>query len=323
MDESILINYLRKQCSEEESNLVERWYEESSENKKLLEDVYYTLVVGDISNAMYSVDTERSLKDFKVVADKKKAKKSFFKWKRSASFIAAFIAGVIVMGTVVTYINQSNAPYAIMTESGQRAQTILPDGSKVWLNSSTELRYKTSFWSGKREVSLSGEAYFEVVHNNSSFEVNSKDIKTSVLGTKFNIRARENEQRVVTTLFEGSVSIKPAVKEGEEYILTPRQTMDINTNSYIAKLSEYEKPDDVLLWIKGRLIFKQHSLLEITSLFEKLYDVQFVFEDESIKQERFTGNFSTDNTPENMLRILKLTNHFNFKKEGEYIYISK
>lgn len=327
MDESVLMNYLRKQCSEEENNLVERWCEESPENKKLLQDIYYTLVVGDASKTMNSADTEKSLREFKTIVNeqepKVKSKKIFHNWKRTVSVVAAFIAGMIVMGGTITYINQNSAPYTIVTESGQRAQTILPDGSKVWLNSSTELTYKTSLWRGKREVNLSGEAYFEVAHNKSLFEVNSKNIKTSVLGTKFNIRAREKEKRVVTTLFEGSISMKPELQEEKEYILSPGQTLDINTDSYTANLTEYEKPDDVLLWIKGRLVFQQLSLLEITNLFEKLYDVQFIFEDELIKQKRFTGNFSTDNTPEEMFKILKLTNHFNFKKEGENIYISK
>lgn len=327
MDESVLVNYLRKQCSEDENKLVERWYEESPENKKLLQDIYYTLTIGDVSKTMNSSDTEKSLREFKVIVNeqviKNRSKNIFHNWRRIASIVAAFIAGIIVMGTTVTYINQNNASYTIVTESGQRAQTILPDGSKVWLNSSTELTYKTSLWSGKREVNLLGEAYFEVAHNKSLFEVNSKNIKTSVLGTKFNIRARENEKRVVTTLFEGSVRINPELKKDKEYILIPGQTLDVNTESYAANLTEYEQPNEVLLWIKGRLIFHQLSLLEITNLFEKLYDVKFVFEDESIKQKRFTGNFSTDNTPEEMFRILKLTNHFNFKKEGENIYISK
>lgn len=327
MDESVLVNYLRKQSSEEESKLVERWYEESPENKKLLQEIYYTLVAGDISKTMNSVDSEQSLREFKtLIKDQKtktRSKKFFYKWQRTASIVAAFIAGIIVMGSTAAYITQNNPPYKIITELGQRAQTILPDGSKVWLNSSTELTYKESIWSGKREVNLLGEAYFEVAHNSSLFEVNSKNIKTKVLGTKFNIRARENEKKVVTTLFEGSVSINTNSKDNKEHILTPGQTLNVNTDSYTANLTEYEQPNDVLLWIKGRLIFQQLSLLEITNLFEKLYDVKFVFEDETIKQKRFTGNFSTDNTPEEMFRVLKLTNHFNFKKEGENIYISK
>lgn len=330
MDEGILINYLRKQCNEEESRLIEQWCEESPENKKLLEDIYYTLVVGDISEVMNMTDTEQALRDFKLIIEKQKTKdtpkRSLFKWTRIASVVAAFIAGLLVMGgiTLVRQLNQSKTAYTIMTEAGQRAQTELPDGSKVWLNSSTTITYKTSFWGDEREVNLLGEAYFEIAHNKKSrFVVNSKDIKTSVLGTKFNIRARDNEDRVVATLFEGSICINSEQNSKEEYILKPGQTIDIITDPYQVTLTEYEQPDDVLLWMDGRLTFRQHSLLEITDIFEKLYDVQFIYEDESIKNERFTGSFPTDNTPEEMLRILKLTNHLNFRKEGKYIYLYK
>lgn len=330
MDEGLLINYLLKQCSEEESRLVERWSEESPENRKLLDDIYYTLVIGDISKAMKATNTERSLENLKSVIKQQEirntSKKFLFKWNSVASIVAAFFAGIFIMGgiTLGTQLSKSKADYTITTEAGQRAQTKLPDGSKVWLNSSTTITYNTSFWGGERKVHLSGEAYFEVAHSKySQFIVNSKDVKTSVLGTKFNIRARENEDKVVATLFEGSVSIQPRSIEKKEYILKPGQTVDISIAPYHVTLTEYKEPDDVLLWIKGRLAFNQHTLLEITNIFEKLYDVQFIYEKESIKNERFTGNFSTDSTPEDMLNILKLTNHLNLKKEGKIIYIYK
>ena len=85
----------------------------------------------------------------------------------------------------------------MITAAGQRAQTVLPDGSRVWLNASSKLVYHNSFWSSDRQIDLSGEAYFEVSHDkHAPFIVNSKQIKTCVLGTKFNVRAREEENRV-------------------------------------------------------------------------------------------------------------------------------
>ena len=80
---------------------------------------------------------------------------------------------------------------------------------------------------------------------------------------------------------------------------------------------------EVLLWINGKLKFKQHSLLEITNIMEKLYDLKFVYDDESLKTERFTGEFSTDNLPDEILNVLMHTNHFSYKKEGRIIRLSK
>lgn len=95
------------------------------------------------------------------------------------------------------------------TEAGQRARAVLPDGTKVWLNASTQLVYKPSFWKRERLVDLNGEAYFEVSHNkHKPFVVNSKDVRTCVLGTKFNVRARSSEAKVVTTLLKGLVQVQ-------------------------------------------------------------------------------------------------------------------
>ena len=128
----------------------------------------------------------------------------------------------------------------------------MPDGSKVWLNASTSLVYKNSLWSTKREVDLSGEAYFEVAKNKYlPFIVSSKKINTRVLGTKFNVRARAEEHRVVTTLLQGSVQMEsPIAPEGR--ILKPGQSMTIDTHTYQAELVEYSSPNDILTWIDGR-----------------------------------------------------------------------
>ena len=108
-----------------------------------------------------------------------------------------------------------------------------------------------------------------------------------------------------------------------EYFENLLDEYDINTTTYQAELIEYAEPTEVLLWINGKLKFKQHSLLEITNIMEKLYDLKFVYDDESLKVERFTGEFSTDNLPDEILNVLMHTNHFSYKKEGRIIRLSK
>ena len=168
------------------------------------------------------------------------------------------------------------------------------------------------------------EESFEVARvKHAPFIVNTKHIKTCVLGTKFNVRAREEEGRVVTTLLQGSVRMESPRTVNNGYLLKPGQTLNINTTTYQAELIEYAEPTEVLLWINGKLKFKQHSLLEITNIMEKLYDLKFVYDDESLKTERFTGEFSTDNLPDEILNVLMHTNHFSYKKEGRIIRLSK
>lgn len=331
MDEAILINYLREQCDEEECRQVEEWLEESSENRRMLEQIYYTLFVGDRIAAMNAADTEASLRKFKAAVREHEERKEkrrtalSLRWRRSLTVAAAFLTGIIVAGGLTWGLLANKlSDYVIATTGGQRAQTVLPDGSKVWLNGSTQLTYHHSFWSSKRQVSLSGEAYFEVNHNKRApFIVNSGRIKTRVLGTKFNVRAREEEKRVVTTLLQGSVRVESPKTEEDGILLRPGQTLDMDATTYHSRLIEYGKPADVLLWIKGRLTFNQSSLLTITGTMEKVYDVQFIYEDDLLKSEQFTGEFSTDNTPDEILNILMHTNHFNYRKKGRMIYLFK
>ena len=95
------------------------------------------------------------------------------------------------------------------------------------------------------------------------------------------------------------------------------------THLDVYKRQEYNQPTDVLLWINGKLEFKQQSLLEITNIMEKLYDIKFIYKDEALKSERFTGEFSTDSTADEILNVLMHTNHFSYKKDGRIVRVMK
>ena len=317
MDETILVNYLQGECNDEEAARVEAWCEEGPENRKTLEQLYYTLFVGERIAVMNTVDTEASLDQFKsaIREKEKKAKRKSIsiRWGRYATVAAAFLTGLVFAGGIAWgLLSNKLSDYEVITAAGQRAQTVLPDGSKVWLNASSKIVYHNSLWSSDRQIDLSGEAYFEVSHDkHAPFIVNSKQIKTCVLGTKFNVRARQDENRD-----------SPRTEENG-YLLKPGQTLNVNTDTYQAELIEYNQPTDVLLWINGKLEFKQQSLLEITNIMEKLYDIKFIYKDEALKSERFTGEFSTDSTADEILNVLMHTNHFSYKKDGRIVRVMK
>ena len=245
---------------------------------------------------------------------------------RYAAFLTIpLLLSSLVLGYLYWGATDAEEKYAeVVAATGSIIRYELPDHSVVWLNSGSTLRYPTVFKKDNRNVELKGEAYFEVAHNKRApFIVNSKQIKTCVLGTKFNVRARNEENRVVTTLLQGLVRVDSPRTEDNGYLLKPGQTLNVNTDTYQAELIEYNQPTDVLLWINGKLMFKQHSLLEITNVMEKLYDIKFVYEDDALKTERFTGEFSTDSTPDEILNVLMHTNHFNYKKNGRVIRLIK
>lgn len=323
MEDIILINYLKGEASQEECVRIEAWTEASEDNRKALEQLYYALFLGERYATIKEVNVENSLAEFKQKAKQKEEKgKRSFGWKQYAVNIAAFMTGILVAGSAIwTLSNNDASSYMVSTEAGQRAQITLPDGTHAWLNASTHLAYKKSFWGNKRQVELIGEAYFEITPNkHAPFIVNSKNIKVKALGTKFNIRANTAEERVVTTLLSGSVQVStPECQEG--LLLRPGQTLDIDVETQKAKLTKNAQPEDVLLWINGKLSFNQATLATITNTLEKHYDVLFTFENAQLKNERYTCDFSTDNDITEILSIIALTKRLTYQKEGKNVHI--
>lgn len=326
MDEIKLLNYLKGEVSNEEAKQITDWCEASPENRKMLEQLYYVSFVGERVAAMDAIDVDRSF--VKLENEIKRKEGNFIrrsrdlKWKRYAVLIAAFMTGIIFSVGISYFALNDPSSYMVATTVGQRAQFILPDGSKVWLNASSQLSYTTSLWSRERLVKLSGEAYFEVARNERlPFIVDSKNIKTCVLGTKFNIRARIAEEKVVTTLLNGSVLVNLPGKE-DGFVLKPGQILNVDTKTLKSELTESDSAREVLLWLNGKLDFEQVTFIEMTRCLEKHFDVHFIFEDEQLKKERFTCRFLTDDNITEMLSALSLTKHFQYRIEGRQIYLS-
>ncbi|MEG2573710.1 MAG: FecR domain-containing protein [Bacteroides sp.] len=326
MEQTKLLSYLNEELSNEEASQVEAWYEASAENRTILEQLYYAKFLGERAAVMNSIDVEKSLVQLKAAIKQREKiahKQHSIGWKRYAVPLAAFLTGIIfTVGFSFLVLNKSSN-YIVATTAGQRAQFVLPDGSKVWLNSSTQLAYKTSLWSRLRQVDLSGEAYFEVEHNeHAPFVVNSKDIKTQVLGTKFNVRARPAEDKVVTTLLKGSVRVDLPEKDNDSFILQPGQILNVNTKTLKSTLTSSPSARNVLLWINGKLTFEETNFLQITQCLEQHFDVQFHFDSEKLKKETFTCEFLTDDDITSILSALSMTKGFQYKTKGKQIYLS-
>lgn len=146
----------------------------------------------------------------------------------------------LLIAGVLYWISQSPGDFGQYTETiaprGQKSQIILSDGTKVWLNSETKIRYPGRFSKVQRDVYLTGEAFFEVSKNGSRpFVVHTPELDVKVVGTKFNIKAYEDEQQIATSLFEGKVSLvwHDATSSGEvQKAMEPRQSFGLLPGSY-------------------------------------------------------------------------------------------
>ena len=203
---------------------------------------------------------------------------------------------------------------------GGEYSLILPDGSRVWLNSETTLRFPVQFTGGKRVVYLSGEAYFRVKKDTSAaFHVYTKQQEITVLGTTFNVSAYENDWFTETTLIEGKVAVEGGA---ERVVMKPSEQYILDKRSGVGELKEVET-EFYTSWIDGKFYFTSFTFEEIVKKLERWYDFTMIYEEDDIRQMRFSGVINKHRPIEEMLRFLEKTTDIHFKISGKNIVAGK
>ncbi|WP_052823508.1 FecR family protein [Neotamlana sedimentorum] len=196
----------------------------------------------------------------------------------------------------------------------------LADGTQVWLNSETKLKYPVSFAeeSPRKVELLYGEAYFDVSpsteHNGAKFIVNNNNHEIEVLGTEFNIKAYSNESIVSTTLVEGKVSIN---YQGKKHLLLPNQQSVLNRTSNILEFNEVDVYKEIS-WKRGVFTFDNKNLKEIMTVLSRWYDFDVEFKNKEVEKEVFIGALGKNDKIENLLENLKgleIINGFEFQNK--------
>ncbi len=204
--------------------------------------------------------------------------------------------------------NSAKTEYNYLTiERGGQFFLKLSDGTQVWLNSESKLKYPISFKEGEmRQVELVyGEAYFDVSpsidHKGAKFKVITNTQELEVLGTEFNIKAYKDESNIYTTLVEGLVEINTSV---EKKILTPNQQSNVdvvNNNMSVAVVDVYSE----ISWKNGIFSFKGKSLKDIMNVISRWYDVDVIFVNKDLESIKFKGILSKNQNIEEILSIMK------------------
>jgi hypothetical protein len=202
------------------------------------------------------------------------------------------------------------------TPRGRQFQLVLPDGSKVWLNAASAIKYPTTFTGKERLVEMNGEAYFEVAKDAAKpFRVKiNEGLYVQVLGTNFNVNAYENEAAVKTTLLEGSVQVvaKSSVllKPGEQAIVTQASQPAIDDKPSI---------DKVMAWKNGLFNFEGMRLKEVMKQLERWYDIDVVYEP-GVPDIEFYGELSRNTTLIDVIAALK-DSDVHFRIEGRKLIV--
>lgn len=205
----------------------------------------------------------------------------------------------------------------IATPRGGQYQVVLADGSKVWLNAASSITFPTSFPGKEREVKVTGEAYFEVVHNAAKpFRVSVGDMKVEVLGTHFNVNAYEDEGVIKTTLLQGSVKVAEGNKS---VVITPGEQVQIKIAGSL-EINRSPDLESVMAWKNEKFIFRDLDLKSIMRQLERWYDVRVTYKGE-IPDEEFVGIVSRNVNISEILNMLETAGNVKFEVIGKNIIV--
>jgi transmembrane sensor len=260
---------------------------------------YATYVkISDYSSQLKAPDFDSDLLYKNAVSHPKKLPKviSFYqsKWIKVAAIFVLFLGLTLFFRTT---INSTE-----IAENGNKNSFSLPDNSQIVLNSGSEIQYKKWNWDNNRTLNLDGEAYFKVAHGK-KFEVNTKLGTVTVLGTQFNVKAREN--RFDVTCYEGRVKV---VHDNHEVIITKGTSVTFDANTFEKQTIENVKPE----WTTNQIVFKKEKLQHILDELQRQYNCEIVLNAKENSQ-LFSGTMPADDL-KTALKIVSSTYHLKISK---------
>jgi len=271
-------------------------------------------------------------------------------------WVAASLVGLVVLFSVTSMLLKESVkkPLArqvneITTRLGSKSKVELPDGSTVWLNAGSKLTYKEDFGKEIREVSLSGEGFFDVTKmKDKPFIIHTSSIDIKVLGTVFNVMAYPEDKRTETSLIRGRVEVTIRSRPNDKIILSPNEKLVVENDKIIEdgrrKIAKepietpvttsslvsvdklkYSPIDSTLAeieWIKNRLVFRDESFDDLAVQMERWYAVSIEIKDKELEEKRLTGIFDLE-TVDEALEALKISVPFKYEHNGNSIIIHR
>ena len=315
MDNRIIKYYAGELDKTERTALLQEAFSNQELKKQMMEYQQLESLMQLSSDNKNELLGKRSLLTFIKARQGEKRRRLFLGIMRYAAVIAAcafstwWITHSMLTDSMPTEDVTLSAIQELTVPAGQRAQLVLPDGSKVWVNAGSILTYPSVFGE-ERRVALTGEAYFKVAKGQKPFIVSTGKIDVKVLGTEFNVFNYPAEPLEVS-LFEGSVRVYKPDQESTGVVLQPNQQLiEKDGQMVIQTLS-----DDAIMWKDGLYAFNKEKMKDILKKLELYYEVKIIVKNPTILEYEYTGKFRQWDGLMEVLRIIQKIHPFKIEKK--------
>lgn len=313
MNETTLHKYFQGIASEIEEKLILDWVDESEENRKAFQKERMIYDIALFHHTPNKKENKTNIRSRSL---------NIAKWTLRIAASAIVILSAWILVREYQYTMRAHVQ-TVTVPAGQRAEVMLADGTKVWLNSKSTLTYSANFSEKERNVELDGEAYFEVTKNAKiPFYVHTEANKIGVVGTSFNVSAYKGSNEFETILVEGIVDIYTADSEKPLTRLLQNEVFSLSADKVSKKRSD---SSDYLRWKEGMYCFDDSPFAYLLSKLEKYYNVKFITDNADIMDYRVTGKFRAQDGVEHILKTIKIDHPFEYSidKDSDTIRITK
>lgn len=304
MDKEILQRYVEGNVSPEEIIAVVDWLDADENNVREFMALHK---LNDISLLNQPDNRAENQKKKRTISFRKIG----YELAKIAAILIIFWGGTKLFETNTT--EESIVTYqTLYVPAGQRAELILPDSTRVWLNAHSKLIYPVSFGKGNRQVELNGEAYFDVVHNEKQpFIVKTRQMDIQVLGTEFNVTSYSSDFEV--SLLRGCIELSsPSLSS--TYKVKEKEHVKLKDNKLIVNnITDY----DYFRWKEGLICFNNESVATIIEKLKLYYDIDIETHNKKFLNSRYSGKFRTKDGIEQVLKVLQIEHKFSYTKNND------
>lgn len=310
-----LVSYFSGNASTEEMREVEIWASQSRQNRRCFDEVREVWSATELAKKSDRFQSELAWLNFSRWFDLQKKHENTVRFRQILWGISRYAAVALLTIAVSWFLFHQKSTevvtgFFVEVPYGQRSNVVLPDGSRVALNSGSSLRV-VHLSDNERRVYLSGEGFFNVVHDSKKpFVVETESFDIKVLGTSFNIKKYLDEDVASAYLVEGSVQIEmPGM---EPVRISPGDKVELVGHGQLKTIRGIDERV-ILSWQEGRYIFRQEKLADIARTLERAFNIRVQFENEKVMEERYTGSLDVNEHVADVMNRLVITSGFPLK----------